>query len=183
MAQTLLQKSSDWSLPFCAYLLIYDINFGVLNNSNKHPIISILLIINLHWVKKNFSFSVFEEIYNNVGQLFEFLAIIQLCALSLLQKTVQIRDQFFLFVVRRGSVQLVARRLAVRQARVRFSSRHHREVFPSEHTCDEEMERGLSEWRWINVLYECDCECMYVIKNTKNKQKEWHPATTSLKKF
>jgi hypothetical protein len=39
-------------------------------------------------------------------------------------------------------VQLVARRLAVRQARVPFSARHHREVFPTELTCDEEMERG-----------------------------------------
>ena len=29
-----------------------------------------------------------------------------------------------------GVAQLVARRLAVRQARVRFSARHHREVFP-----------------------------------------------------
>ncbi len=52
--------------------------------------------------------------------------------------------------------QLVARRLAVRQARVRFSARHHREDFPTEQTSDEEMERGLSEWRWINVLHECD---------------------------
>ncbi len=25
-------------------------------------------------------------------------------------------------------------------------------LFPTEHTSDEEMERGLSEWRWINVL-------------------------------
>jgi hypothetical protein len=50
--------------------------------------------------------------------------------------------------------QLVARWLAVRQARVR--ARHHREVVPTEHISDEEMERGLSEWRWINVLYECD---------------------------
>jgi hypothetical protein len=55
-----------------------------------------------------------------------------------------------------GVAQLVARRLAVRQARVRFSARHHREVFPTEQTSDEEMERGLSEWRWIHVLYECD---------------------------
>jgi hypothetical protein len=53
-------------------------------------------------------------------------------------------------------LQLVARRLAVSQARVRFSACHHREVFPSEHTSDEEMERGLSEWRRINVLNECD---------------------------
>jgi hypothetical protein len=44
-----------------------------------------------------------------------------------------------------GVAQLVARRLAVWQARVRFSARHHREVFPTEHTSDEEMERGLSE--------------------------------------
>ncbi len=29
--------------------------------------------------------------------------------------------------------------------------------FPTEQTSDEEMDRGLSEWRWINVLYECDC--------------------------
>ncbi len=55
-----------------------------------------------------------------------------------------------------GVAQLVARRLAVRQARVRFSGRHHREVFPTEQTGDEEMERGLSECRWIIVIYECD---------------------------
>jgi hypothetical protein len=29
-------------------------------------------------------------------------------------------------------------------------------VFPTEQTSDEEIERGLSKWRWINVLYECD---------------------------
>ncbi len=40
-----------------------------------------------------------------------------------------------------GVAQLVARRLAVRQARVRFSARHHREVFPTELTRDEDMER------------------------------------------
>jgi hypothetical protein len=40
---------------------------------------------------------------------------------------------------------------------------------PTEQTSDEEMERGLSEWRRINVLYECDCMnvCMYVIKYEK----------------
>jgi hypothetical protein len=78
-------------------------------------------------------------------------------------------------MVQRGSVgwcgvaQLVARRLAGRQARVRFSARHHKEVFPTELTSDEEMERGLGEWRWINVLYECDWMnvCMYVIKYEK----------------
>jgi hypothetical protein len=40
---------------------------------------------------------------------------------------------------------------------------------PTEQTSDEEMERGLSEWRRINVLYECDCMnvCTYVIKYEK----------------
>jgi hypothetical protein len=42
-----------------------------------------------------------------------------------------------------GVAQLVARRLAVRQARVRFSARPHREVFPTEHISDEDMERGF----------------------------------------
>ncbi len=48
------------------------------------------------------------------------------------------------------------RRLAVRQARVRFSARHLREAFPAELTSDEDMDRNLSEWRRMNVLYECD---------------------------
>jgi hypothetical protein len=40
---------------------------------------------------------------------------------------------------------------------------------PTEQTSDEDMEKGLSEWRRINVLYECDCMnvCMYVIKYEK----------------
>ncbi len=40
---------------------------------------------------------------------------------------------------------------------------------PTEQTSDEGMERGLSEWRRINVLYECDRMnvCMYVIKYEK----------------
>ena len=72
----------------------------------------------------------------------------------------------WLRMVRRGSVwcgvaQLAARRLAVRQARVRFPARHHREVFPTEHTSDEEMERGFSECRRMNVLWLN--ECMNVI--------------------
>ncbi len=63
----------------------------------------------------------------------------------------------WLSMVQRGSVwcgvaQLAERRLAVRQARVRFSARHHREVFPTEHTSDEDMEKGFSEWRRMNVL-------------------------------
>jgi hypothetical protein len=44
-----------------------------------------------------------------------------------------------------GVVQLVARRLAGRQARVRYSARHHREVCPTELTSDEEIEGGLGE--------------------------------------
>ncbi len=76
-----------------------------------------------------------------------------------------------------GVAQLATRRLAVRQARVRFSARHHREVFPTEHTSDEEMERGFSECRRMNVLLLN--ECMYVIKKKyENKQKEWHPDTS-----
>ncbi len=47
--------------------------------------------------QKNY-FAVLVEIYNNVGQLFWSLAIIQLYALSLLQKTVQNRDQLFLYM-------------------------------------------------------------------------------------
>ncbi len=43
--------------------------------------------------------------------------------------------------------QMVVRRLAVRQARVRSSAWHPREVFPTELTSDEdeEMERNLCE--------------------------------------
>jgi hypothetical protein len=55
-----------------------------------------------------------------------------------------------------GVDQFVARRLAARQAQVRFSARHHREVFATELTSDEEIERGPGECRRINVLYECD---------------------------
>jgi hypothetical protein len=40
-----------------------------LNKTNLHAIISTLLIINLHRVKKIY-FAVLEEIYNNVGQQF-----------------------------------------------------------------------------------------------------------------
>ncbi len=40
---------------------------------------------------------------------------------------------------------------------------------PTSQTSDEEMERGLSEWRRINVLYECYWMnvCMYDIKKKK----------------
>ncbi len=47
--------------------------------------------------------------------------------------------------------QLAARRLAVRQARVRCG-----EVLPTELTSDEEMERDPGDWRRMNELYECD---------------------------
>jgi hypothetical protein len=47
--------------------------------------------------------------------------------------------------LRCGVAQLVACWLAGRQARVRFSAQHHREVCPTELTSDEEMERGLGE--------------------------------------
>ncbi len=42
---------------------------GFLNNWNLHAIISITVIINFHWVQKNY-FAVLEEIFNNVGQQF-----------------------------------------------------------------------------------------------------------------
>ncbi len=48
-----------------------------------------------------------------------------------------------------AAAQLVARRLAVRQARVRGR------LFPLSLQSDEEMERDLGECRRINVLYEC----------------------------
>ncbi len=75
-------------------------------------------------------------------------------------------------------LSMVARLLAVRQARVRFWARHHREVSPTELTSDEEMERGPGEWRRINVLYECNWMNV-CYKNMKNKQKEWHPASAT----
>jgi hypothetical protein len=55
-----------------------------------------------------------------------------------------------------GVGQLVVCRFAVRQARVRFSARHPRKLFPNELTSDEEMERNRGNWRRMNVLYECD---------------------------
>jgi hypothetical protein len=42
------RHNCNWSLLFCADLLIYEINFCVLNNNNLNVIISTLLIINLH---------------------------------------------------------------------------------------------------------------------------------------
>jgi hypothetical protein len=55
-----------------------------------------------------------------------------------------------------GVAQLVVSWLAVRQARVRFMARHPWEVFPTELTSDDEMERNLGKWLQMNVQYECD---------------------------
>jgi hypothetical protein len=79
-----------------------------------------------------------------------------------------------------GVSQLVARRLAVRQAE--FDSRLGTtgSFFPTELTSDEQMERGPGEWRRINVLCECDWINVWY-KNMKNKQKDWHPVTKPLK--
>jgi hypothetical protein len=52
--------------------------------------------------------------------------------------------------------QLVPCRLDVSQARDRFSARQHRDVFATELTSDEELERDLGEWRRKNVLHDCD---------------------------
>ncbi len=74
---------------------------GFSNNFNLQAVISLSLIINLRWFQKIY-FAVLEEIYNNVvphwSAVFKSLAIIQLHALSPLQKTLQIRDQFFLYM-------------------------------------------------------------------------------------
>ncbi len=44
------RHNCNWSLPFCADLLTYEINYLVLNNYNLHAIMSTLLVINLQWV-------------------------------------------------------------------------------------------------------------------------------------
>jgi hypothetical protein len=79
-----------------------------------------------------------------------------------------------------GVAQLVARRLAGRQARVRFPARHHREVFPTD-------PQAMRRWREAsaNVLYECDWMIVYCMNDIKykNKQKEWHSATKPLGLF
>jgi hypothetical protein len=64
-------------------------------------------------------------------------------------------------MVRRGSVMVQRGSVMVRRGSVGSASacckagpssipaRHHREVFPTEQTSDEEMERGLSKCRWM----------------------------------
>ncbi len=76
-----------------------------------------------------------------------------------------------------GVAQLVVRRLAVRQARVQFSARHPTEVFTTELTSDEEIERNFGECRRMNILCECDGMNVVWTINYRNKQKELHYAT------
>ncbi len=66
--------------------------------------------------------------------------------------------------------------------RVRFSARHPREIFPTELTNDEKVERNLGKWRRKNVLYKCDGnECSYY-KNIKiNKMTGIMPSNLFLK--
>jgi hypothetical protein len=63
-----------------------------------------------------------------------------------------------------GVAQLVMRRLAVSQARVRFSAWHLKKVFSTELTSEEEMERNFGAWQRMNVLYECDGMNVWIIK-------------------
>ena len=55
-----------------------------------------------------------------------------------------------------GAAQLVARRLAVRQARVRFSARHHREVHPL-------SKQAMKKWREASANGDGYMNCMNVI--------------------
>jgi hypothetical protein len=57
----------------------------VFKQFNLHAKISTILTNNLHWIIKIY-FAALKEIYNNVGQQFKSLAIIQLHALNLIQK-------------------------------------------------------------------------------------------------
>jgi hypothetical protein len=54
-----------------------------------------------------------------------------------------------------GVIQLVVRRLAVRQARVRFSARHSKVVFSTVLTCDEEMKRNFDDWDEWDAMNLC----------------------------
>jgi hypothetical protein len=56
---------------------------------------------------------------------------------------------------------------AVWKARVRISDRHPRGGFAAS---NEKMERGLGEWRWMNVLYECDNKMYETEKDKTNKK-------------
>jgi hypothetical protein len=65
---------------------------------------------------------------------------------------------------------LRVRRRAGGSASARFSARHPMEVFPTELTSDEEMERNPGDWRRMNVFYKCDGMNVFTRKY-KNKQK------------
>jgi hypothetical protein len=80
----------------------------------------------------------------------------QMCgvALSVLRSLRVLRSSRVLLSSRvwRSSGGSTISRLAVRQARVKFPARHLRGNYPTELTSDEELERNLSEWRWMNVM-------------------------------
>jgi hypothetical protein len=64
--------------------------------------------------------------------------------------------------------------------RVRISARHPREVFPSGQQAMKKMERGLGEWRWMNVLYERDYNCMKLQEKMNEKSGSSHQTFISL---
>ncbi len=76
-----------------------------------------------------------------------------------------------------GVTQMVVRWLAVRQARVRFSHRQPREVFPTELTCDEEKNSANGD----GEMYRINKCVLYRTRKYQNKQKEWHHVTKLLK--
>jgi hypothetical protein len=95
------RHNCNWYLPFCADLLIYESNYCFLKQFYLHAKVCMLLIINL-WVKKIY-FAVLEEIYNNVVPHCHWSAVLISCnhSITLLisfTKTLQIRDQFFLYM-------------------------------------------------------------------------------------
>jgi hypothetical protein len=49
--------------------------------------------------------------------------------------------------------------------KTRLTSEHLWEVFPTEPTRDEEMEKNLGGGGWMNVLYECDWMNVQKIEN------------------
>jgi hypothetical protein len=65
-------------------------------------------------------------------------------------------------------------------SRVRISARHPREVFPSEKQAMKKMERGSGEWRWMNVLYERDYNCMKLKKKMNEKRGSGYQTFISL---
>ncbi len=73
---------------------------------------------------------------------------------------------FKISITRCGVAQLVARRLAVRQARVPFSARHHREVPPLSKQAMKKWREASANGDGLMWLYECLYVCY---KNMKNK--------------